>query len=262
MARKLSTKFNSLVNRFFPKQRIKDACKQKHCYLCDTTIYQHEPICAGCKLDLPFNQSSCSHCSVPLPELITSKSDKAHSKRACGECIKNSPSYTESFSTFCYTFPINALISDFKYRNKRHLGKLLSAITAETIHTRINSGQLKEPDKLIPVPLHVDKLDARGFNQSADIADDLSRALNIPVDSRCIARVINKPAQASLSKRQRQQNLANAFSIRRKLNGEVVALIDDVVTTGVTAEQLSKQLLEAGAKEVVVWSLARTPLRM
>lgn len=259
-ARKLSTKFRQMVNRFFPRRSIKEAIKQKHCYLCNATIYQHKPICKGCFHDLPFNHTSCTRCAIPLPEWIERKNDKCHSEKICGECLTVSPSYTECFSAFCYTFPINALISDFKYNNKRHLGKLLSTITAETINTKIKNRQLRKPDKLIPVPLHVDKLDARGFNQSGDICIDLSRALNIPIDNHCIARVVNNPAQASLTKKQRQQNLANAFDIRKRLDGEVVALIDDVVTTGVTAEQLSKQLLNAGAKEVVIWSLARTPL--
>ena len=152
------------------------------------------------------------------------------------------------------------MISDFKYNNKRHLGKLLSTITVEIISDRIENSRLKKPDKLIPVPLHMDKLDSRGFNQSGDICKDLSRTLNIPIDHDCIERTLNNPAQASLTRKQRQQNLAKSFRISNRIEGEVVALVDDVITTGVTAELLSKLLLEAGAKEVYVWSLARTPL--
>ncbi len=255
-ARKLSTNFRQMVNRFFPKRSIKEAISQKHCYLCGATVYQSKPICEGCLHDLPFNHASCARCAIPLP-LTTENTD---SKKICGECIKSSPSNTQCFSAFCYTFPVNVLISEFKYNNKRHLGKLLSTITAETISDKIKNRQLIKPDKLVPVPLHIDKLYSRGFNQAGDICKDLSRALGIPIDNSCIARTLNNPAQASLTKKQRQQNLANAFVIRKNIEGEVVALIDDVVTTGVTAELLSKQLLGAGAKEVVVWSLARTPL--
>ncbi|UZE97086.1 ComF family protein [Alkalimarinus alittae] len=259
-ARKLSTKFIILVDKFFPKRTLKHIILKKHCYLCDTTIYEKESICKGCKNDLPFNHSCCASCAIPLPALRANKTGSTQQSRICGECFKSNPSYTQCFSAFCYTFPINALISDFKYSKQRHLGKLLSTLTSDIISLKIDQNQLIKPDKLIPVPLHSDKLSARGFNQSGDICKDLSRKLDIPIDTRCIERVLNNPAQASLSKKQRQQNLAKAFRIHKRVDGEIVALVDDVITTGVTAELLSKLLLQAGAKEVYVWSLARTPL--
>lgn len=260
-ARKLSTKFMKLVNRFFPKRTIKQIITQKHCYLCGVTIYSATPICGACKKDLPFNYSSCIRCAIPLPSLVINRPNRGHQQTTCGECIKIRPNYTQCFSAFSYTFPINALISDFKYNNKRHLGKVIATLSAEVIKGKIESNQLKKPDCLIPVPLHLNKLDSRGFNQSDDICKDLSRHLNITTDNHCIERILDNPAQASLSKKQRQQNLAKAFRIRKRVDGKAIAIIDDVITTGATAEQLCKLLLTAGAKEVYVWSLARTPLK-
>lgn len=263
--RKLSTKIYSAVNYFSEIQSLKQTLSQKHCYLCEVSICSNTPICKSCRHDLPFNHTYCQRCAIPLPP-STSSSQKNRLQdlsleRMCGECLKSPPSYNECFSAFSYTFPINALISDFKYSQKRHLGKLMSTLMSQQVQARIEQDILTLPDKLIPVPLHPDKLGARGFNQASDICRDLSHTLNIPIDTTSVERVLNNPAQASLSKLKRQQNLAKAFQVRHNLKGEVVTLVDDVITTGVTAELLSKLFLQAGAKEVYVWSLARTPLK-
>ncbi|WP_250654886.1 ComF family protein [Alkalimarinus coralli] len=259
-AMELSTKFIKMVNGLYPRQTIQEAVSQKHCYLCDTTTYEKHPICNGCKGDLPFNQSCCTGCALPLPVITRHDESSLTQKRLCGACLQRPTIYTQCFSAFSYTFPVNALISDFKYSQKRHLGKLLSDLAAGIIEEQFKTGQLSRPDKLVPVPLHADKLHARGFNQSEDICRDLSQRLKIGFDRNCIVRQLNNPAQASLSKKQRQKNLAQAFSVQKRLDGEIIALVDDVITTGATADMLSNLLLEAGAKEVYVWSLARTPL--
>ncbi len=252
MTRKLSTKITKMVNKLFPVRSIKESLSQKHCYLCKQTIYEALPICNDCKADLPWNTLACTICALPMK--ISSDTG------ICGNCLCNEPIYSQCISAFSYTFPINALISDFKYNKQRHFGKLMSKMLAIKIEKEIKKNELQKPDLLMPVPIHINRFDTRGFNQSEDICIDLSKYLNIAIDRHSLQRTIHTPSQTALTKQERQKNLHQAFNIQKKLNGEVIALVDDVITTGATIECLSTLLLNAGAKEVVVWSLARTPL--
>lgn len=266
-ARELSTKIRRKVNSLFPALTLQEAVRQKHCYLCEQTIYRTRPICHECEADLPWNNHHCGVCAVPLPPLISDLHRPTElpcpigrAPRVCGECLKNPPSYEQCHSAFCYAFPINTLVANFKYNGKRHYGKLLSQLLAEQIANEIKQGAITRPDLLLPVPLHIKRYSQRGFNQSDDICTDLSKRLKIPINHHSIQRVVNTPSQASLNKTERQKNLLSAFRVRQRFNGETIALIDDVITTGATVERLSNQLRHNGAKAVYVWSLARTPL--
>ena len=260
MTRKLSTKIINLVNKYFLVRRmqtrtLKESLRQKHCYLCKQTIYKSLPICDACHADLPWNNKACSTCALPLPALT-----KPTQTIVCGQCLNNEPNYSQCVSLFTYTFPINTLISDFKYNKRRHFGKLMAKMLAIKIAEGLENKIIPKPDILIPVPLHINRFDTHGFNQSEDICTDLSKHLKTPVDRKSLQRTINTPSQTALSKKERQKNLQQAFQIQKAFNGEVIALVDDVITTGATIEHLSALLLNAGAKEVIVWSLARTPL--
>jgi len=252
MTRKLSTKITKMVNKSFPARSIKDSLRQKHCYLCKQTIYKALPICDGCEADLPWNNKACSTCAIPMLALTNTNT--------CGDCLNNKPSYKQCASVFSYAFPINTLISDFKYNKQRHYGKLMAKMLAFKIENEIKKKRIIKPNFLIPVPLHINRLDTRGFNQSEDICIDLSKYLNIPIDHQSLQRRVDTPSQTTLTKKERQKNLYQAFQVKKVFNGEIIALVDDVITTGATIECLSALLLDAGAKEIVVWSLARTPL--
>ena len=119
------------------------------------------------------------------------------------------------------------------------------------------------PDLLIPVPLSDARLAERGFNQAWEVTRRLGTSLGIPVSSRGITRVLDTPQQAQLTRAQRLANLRAAFVVpaaqQAQLRGRHLALIDDVLTTGATAEEATQALLRAGAASVALWVLARTP---
>ena len=121
---------------------------------------------------------------------------------------------------------------------------------------------LDPPELIIPVPLHIKKLRKRGFNQSILIAKWVSQAFNIPMDLKIIQRHQLTPAQVDLSRSERLKNLKNAFKFINKnkfklSNIRHVALIDDVMTTGATVNEISKILKQAGVEKIEVWCLAR-----
>jgi len=114
-------------------------------------------------------------------------------------------------------------------------------------------------DFIAPVPLHPVKLREREFNQAERLARHLSRAANIPMNSRLLRRVVFTDTQTRLTRQQRAANMRRAFAARPGLNlaGARVILVDDVFTTGATASASAQTLLAAGAGEVCLWTLAR-----
>ena len=116
-------------------------------------------------------------------------------------------------------------------------------------------------DLRLPVPLHWRRLLTRGFNQSADLAELLGKQLGLPANPRrpLLRRVIATAAQAQASRQVRLHNLRGAFAVRGAVNGQRIALVDDVCTTGATAEAAADALLAAGAAAVYLWCIARTP---
>lgn len=227
-----------LLNNLFP--RI--------CVLCDAPGYKHLDLCDGCIADLPWLNGCCTVCAVPLPlNLLT----------LCGQCLTKKPSFSRCISAFEYRYPVDKLIIKFKFSQQLIIGKALAYLAAEIILQQSDENEL--PDILIPVPIHPKRLRERGFNQALEIADVLSQRFDIPVDYQSCSRLINTASQKSLSAKLRRSNLKGAFSVKRSLQDQSIAIIDDVMTTGATAEALTCCLINAGARNVQVWTLARTP---
>ena len=113
------------------------------------------------------------------------------------------------------------------------------------------------PDCLIPVPLHPTRLRQRGYNQALEIARPLSTRLQIPLEIDAVRRIRATPAQALLPLKERARNVRGAFVARRRFDGQRVAIVDDVMTSGHTANSLAQCLRRAGAENIEVWVVAR-----
>ncbi|OUR87375.1 hypothetical protein A9Q81_25660 [Gammaproteobacteria bacterium 42_54_T18] len=143
------------------------------------------------------------------------------------------------------------------------MGKALGQLLARTLSSDI-SIQDNPPELIIPVPSHSTSISQRGYNPAQVIANTLSKQLSIPLASNFIFKHNQSAQQKNLSAPDRLVNLANAFSITKKGASSIpdyyrIAIVDDVVTTCATANTLSKLLLEAGAQDIIVWAVARTP---
>ena len=177
----------------------------------------------------------------------------------CGDCQRQPPSFAHTICALDYAFPWDRLISHFKFHAMIELARpltdrLLSAVLAST---------RAPPELLIPVPLSDARLAERGFNQAWEVTRRLGASLSIPANARALGRVLDTPQQAQLTRAQRLANLRAAFVVpaaqQARLRGRHLALIDDVLTTGATAEEATQALLRAGAASVALWVLARTP---
>ncbi len=218
------------------------------CLLCGTQGTENIDICAPCQNDLPHNHNCCRICALPLPSNHTDEP-------ICGKCLKQTPIFDCCHAPFSYGYPISGLISNFKFNGKLHAGRLLSELLINFIKTN----NLELPHLIIPVPLHPKRLRERGFNQALELAKPIGRHFNIPVDTKSCKRTRATETQSTLDKKIRVKNMRGAFEIVQPLNCEHIALIDDVVTTGTTVNELAKAVKASGVQRVDVWALARTP---
>jgi len=215
------------------------------CALCRAPA---DGLCRAC-LDaaLPRNLHPCPGCALPLP-------DGAPVHTLCAACQARAPSFDRAFAPLLYTAPLDDLIAGFKYHRRLPLGRILGRVLAQTLVDRPGRPQL-----LLPVPATPDRLRERGFNQAAELARTLAVHLDIAWTTRRLHRTRDAGPQRGLTRRERRRNLHGAFACRGRLPPHV-ALVDDVITTGATAEEASRALKEAGAERVEVWAVARTPL--
>jgi ComF family protein len=207
------------------------------CLLCQTP---GGPLCNPCQADLPWlAKAHCPVCALPAP-----------GGEICGHCIKDAPAFARTQALFSYGFPIDRLIQRLKYREHLALAPLLGELLA---------GQLQHelPDVWLPMPLHANRLKERGFNQAVEIARELAARTRVPMQSGWAARVRDTPPQAGLKREARKKNLHGAFECSAQIAGLRVGIVDDVMTTGSTLDELAKTLKASGAREVSCVVVAR-----
>jgi len=174
----------------------------------------------------------------------------------CGDCQQTLPFFESAYSYASYKPPLDRLIQQFKFHHKLSIGKMLGTLMAKDIRRR----GLEMPDILLPVPLHAHRLRQRGYNQALELARPVAAYLDIPLDISSCQRQKVTTEQSGLNAKSRISNVKNAFTISRNFQGQRVAIIDDVRTTGSTVNELSAQLINAGARRVDVWVCARAVL--
>lgn len=220
-----------------------------HCALCG--MHGQASLCRACKADLPWIHSACRGCGLPLP----TAADRLH----CGECLENPSPFQQVIAPFSYAPPLRQWITGFKHHNRLLSGQVLGALLLETLQEHYLDTPL--PELILPVPLHWQRLLWRGYNQSVELGKSLSQALGIPCRQDLLKRQRKTPSQQGLNRPQRLRNLQQAFAVSGTLPCTRVALLDDVITTGATAQAIAQVLQAHGASEIHLWAIARTPHR-
>ncbi len=201
-------------------------------------------ICAGCRASLPWNRIACPVCALPLP------GSKVH---PCGHCAADAPHFERALSAFRYEAPITQAIAGLKYhaqfRQARWLGGEIATLVADRCDPL--------PELLVPVPLHPGRLRERGYNQALELARGIQRRLPIAIDWRSAVRVRATADQIGKRAKERRREVRGAFAVDTRIAGCRLALIDDVMTTGSTVNELALACREAGAARIEVWTAAR-----
>ena len=217
-----------------------------HCLLCDEP--DQARICCHCEAVFSRPQHSCQRCALPLQ----------HFALVCGQCLKQPPAYDAVFSPYLYNSPLSQLIYDYKQKGREYTGKALADLFYLALSLHYAQQHLTLPTLITPIPLHWRDQWRRGFNQSAFFSRTLATHFGLKQTDQ-LRRIKRTPPQKALSRAQRMRSLRNSFIVDGDLTGHSVAVVDDVMTTGATANAAAIALKKAGAKEVTVWALARTP---
>jgi len=190
----------------------------------------------------------CIVCGIPFAG--------AGTDHVCGSCSTLPPRFDAARAAFAYEGACRDLIHAFKYRNKTHLRRPLALLTIARLSDFITS---RRSDLILPVPLHRKKLSSRGFNQAVLLGEILSQRLEIPLDRRNLRRIRWTEPQVNLTAHERRTNVKGAFGIHESalVSGRRVLLVDDVLTTGSTAEECARVLKAGGAADVTVITVAR-----
>jgi ComF family protein len=210
-------------------------------------------LCAACREDLPWLGRACIRCANPL---LAEAATPEQTALVCGRCLRREPHFERSHCVFNYGEPVSWLLHSLKYQRRLSGVPVLGRLLLEHLRKRVEHW----PQLIVPMPLHAARLRERGFNQALEIARPLARSLAIPLAVGICERWRNTAQQSELPASRRTANVRNAFRMRDTLSAKHVAIVDDVITTGATVNELARLLKRNGAETVQVWAVARTPV--
>jgi len=221
-------------------RRLLRAAFPQDCVLCAAPSGD-EPLCTGCRRDLPSLGESCPRCAMPSP-----------GGQVCGACLRDAPAFDRTVAVLRYAPSADRLVHAFKYRGRLALARYF----AHELARRIDP--LPAVDVIVPMPLAPRRLAERGFNQALEIARHLGRLTRIPVARRAARRARETADQTGLAPEERARNVRGAFACDAALAGRRIAVVDDVMTTGASLDELARTLRRAGALHIENWVVART----
>ena len=211
------------------------------CRICHQYHHNRYAICQDCiNLFEPLGLA-CRSCAKPLPQA---------NPAICEACMRNPPILDRVFIAYRYTEPLRTLLHAFKYDSALYLTSLLSFLILQAVGNQLDT------ECLIPIPLHKKRIQTRGFNQTALLTQYVGHKLQKPYLLQKCMKIIATPAQAHSNAKQRQTNLLHAFQAK-KIPYTHITLIDDLYTTGATANAVAKAFKQTGVERVDLWCCAR-----
>lgn len=215
----------------------------RSCILCGSAIQSNTEICPACEKTFKPIDAACPICSSP-----------AKNSKECGRCQKDPPMFSQTIAMFEYSGAIKTLIHRMKYHQDNFA---LHTAANLFVHKLQQHKYFAIPNLIIPVPIHTTRLVHRGFNQSAEITKVVANELQCPQNPHMITKIKHTSSQQSLPLGKRKSNVRGAFSTTMRLDGQSIAILDDVMTSGETLRELSRVATKAGARKVVCWVIAR-----
>lgn len=234
--------FYRFCNLFFPRR----------CASCRSAIdcMNRDYLCRRCLELLIFIEDPvCDVCGLPLFGEITRRA-------VCPDCRGSRPSFRKARSAFIFSGSARDMVLRYKYGRETYLSSPLARWMAGVVRRAFDRGAL---DLIASVPIHPRKSRERGFDQARLLAGRLSRLIGVPLARKVLIRRNYSPSQTRLSRAERRKNIASVFAVKDRdyFKGKRVLLVDDVYTTGATANECSRVLVKAGAAAVDVLTAAR-----
>ena len=228
-------------------------------------LFVKEYTCIVCDRELPKTSRYriCNHCYVtrlePIGESACLKCGKMFfsEEQYCLDCQNHEKSFDRAIAPLAYSGAAASLVMNLKFHGKKHLADAMARFMTDKI---LETGIVA--DVVLPVPLHPQRKKERGFNQSELLAKEIAYALHLPLDTTSAVRVKDTLVSSKLQggRRAREENMKDAFSVSDKnaIKDKIVLVVDDVLTTGSTMNELSSALKKAGAKKVYGITFATT----
>jgi ComF family protein len=216
------------------------------CVQCGAASERGIDLCPSCEADLPWNRACCARCALPLSQ----------PEARCGRCLKAAPEFDAAFCAFRYEWPLDSLVTRFKFAADLAAGAVLARLLHAYLVERVAATD-GSPRLMMPIPLHEDRLRERGFNQALELARPLARLSGIALAVEGMHRLRATPRQTGLNALHRRRNVRGAFVVDVDVRDRHVVLVDDVITTAATVRECAKTLKRAGAASVQVWAVAR-----
>jgi ComF family protein len=225
-----------------PLARITARLRRRLPRRCAACGVEHgDPLCAGCEADFfPPDAARCERCALRVPA----------GARVCGACLADPPAFDGTVALADYGGPVAGMVAALKFRARVDLAAVFGALLARRAPPAADA-------LVLAVPLAFERERERGFNQAREIARHYAGAGAPPGDG--LLRVRHSPPQQSLDERARRANVRGAFRATAAVNGRRVVVIDDVMTTGATLDEVARVLKRAGATRVDNRVVARTP---
>lgn len=211
------------------------------CTLCNQFHKNTLAVCTECYSKILRAGPACPSCANPLA---------LKENTLCGACLQQKPWFDATYVPCPFEEPLRTLLHQYKYQEHLYLLNIFADLMMDALPTKL------EADYLIPVPLHNKRLAARGFNQAALLAKKLAKRCRIPLKVDVCQKRISTVPQTTLTFRERQTNLHNAFHLK-PFKADYVVIVDDLMTTGSTVNELARVLKLGGVKKVDVWCCAR-----
>jgi ComF family protein len=220
------------------------------CLKCGCQVESPGTLCAACWKAVTFlAPPACARCGYPFEFEVGPGA-------LCAQCSREAPAFARARAVLRYDASSRGLVLAFKHGDRTD-----AAATFGSWLLRAGAELVRDADLLVPVPLHWTRLLARRYNQAALLANALSRAAGVPVVPDLLQRRRRTASQGGLGPKDRRRNVRRAFRLRAKaaarIAGRRLLLVDDVLTTGATAEECTRVLLAGGAAAVDVLTLAR-----
>lgn len=229
-------------------RHLLDFALPARCAGCGIIVDEIHSFCGDCWKQIEFLAGGCTCCGLPL---------KGTDIETCVACLAKPPRIERTRAAVAYDDKSRSIALRLKYSRRVALARTMARYMAPLVDR-----DAAKP-VLVPVPLHRLRLWNRGFNQSALVAQELSRRIGFPHDPFLLRRVKRTPPLKGLSQLQRRKTVAGAFAVHKGacLNGATVILVDDVLTTGSTANACARVLQRAGADRVhlVTWARVVRP---
>jgi ComF family protein len=223
-------------------------------------------LCPACSAQFFSSAAArCPCCANPLPAPPQNRGQVFHfytspavGGQLCGACLRQRPAFDATVVACDYALPLDQLVLQLKFGHRLALAALFAQLLRDAVLQRPG---FVLPALLCPVPLGPQRLAERGFNQALEIARPLARSLGVALHPRLAGRAHDTAPQSSVAPEQRRRNIAHAFTVgdAALVEGRHIGIVDDVMTSGQTLNELAATFKRYGAARVSNLVFARTP---